>query len=114
MLLLCLLAGAYCFTDIALFGVKKLGLLRRFRPFKDGTLAHDYLGDILTVPNAEQLQAWGAPVTSVAARVIAIDGNTARRSDKKGDAKASIQIVSAFVGCQRVLSGQFKVAEKFS
>jgi hypothetical protein len=36
-LLLCLLAvlaGAECFTEIALFGVKKLALLRRFRPFK--------------------------------------------------------------------------------
>jgi hypothetical protein len=49
-LLLCLiavLAGAECFTDIALFGVKKLELLRRFRLFKDGTPAHDHLGDIL-------------------------------------------------------------------
>ena len=39
-LLLCLLAvlaGAECFTEIALFGVKKLEFLRRFRPFKDGT-----------------------------------------------------------------------------
>jgi hypothetical protein len=36
-LLLCLLAvlaGAECFIEIALFGVKKLGFLRRFRPFK--------------------------------------------------------------------------------
>ena len=36
-LLLCLLgvlAGAECFTEIALFGVKKLSFLRRFRPFK--------------------------------------------------------------------------------
>jgi DDE_Tnp_1-associated len=49
-LLLCLLAvlaGAETFVDIALFGSKKLDLLRRFRPFKDGTQAHDHLGDIL-------------------------------------------------------------------
>jgi hypothetical protein len=41
-LLLCLfavLAGAECFTEIALFGVKKLKFLRRFRPFMDGTPA---------------------------------------------------------------------------
>ena len=34
-LLLCLLgvlAGAECFTEIALFGTRKLALLRRFRP----------------------------------------------------------------------------------
>ena len=40
MLLLCLLAvlaGAETFSDIARFGAKKLDLLRRFRPFRDGT-----------------------------------------------------------------------------
>src|SRR5476651_1897631 len=85
-LLLCLLAvlaGAECFTEIALFGVKKLGLLRRFRPFKDGTPAHDHLGDILATLNAEQFQAcfvvaWVGAVTGVPAGVIAIDGKTAR------------------------------------
>jgi hypothetical protein len=58
-LLLCLLAalaGAECFTEIALFGTKKLALLRRFRPFKDGTPAHDHLGDILATLDAEQFQ----------------------------------------------------------
>src|SRR6476660_4891900 len=49
-LLLCLLAvlaGAETIVDIALFGQKKLALLRRFRPFAAGTPAHDHLGDIL-------------------------------------------------------------------
>ena len=47
-LLLCLLAvlaGAETITDIALFGVKKRDLLRRFRPFRDGTPTHDHLGE---------------------------------------------------------------------
>ena len=45
-LLLCLiavLAGAETITDIALFGRKKLDFLRRFRPFANGTPAHDHL-----------------------------------------------------------------------
>ena len=45
-LLLCLLAvlaGAETFVDIALFGEKKLDLLRRFRSFRDGTPSHDQL-----------------------------------------------------------------------
>jgi hypothetical protein len=45
-LLLCLLAvlaGAEGFTDIARFGDSKLDRLRRFRPFQDGTPAHDHL-----------------------------------------------------------------------
>ena len=71
-LLLCLLAvlaGAECFTEIALFGVKKLAFLRRFRPFKDGTPAHDHLGDILATLDADQFQscfvAWVAAVAGV-------------------------------------------------
>ena len=58
-LLLCLLAvlvGAETMVDIALFGRKKRDLLRRFRPFRSGTPAHDHLGDILAVLDPEQFQ----------------------------------------------------------
>jgi len=115
-LLLCLLAvlaGAETFVDIALFGDKKLGLLRRFRPFAEGTPSHDHLGDILATLDAEAFQrcfvAWVASLTGVAAEVIAIDGKTVRRS--KG-AKAAIHMVSAFAARQRLVLGQVKVAEK--
>ncbi len=117
-LLLCLLAvlaGAECFTEIALFGTKKLPLLRRFRPFRDGTPAHDHLGDILATLDVEQFQgcfvAWVAAVAGVPAGVIAIDGKTTRRSSQKG-AKAAIHMVSAFAARQRLVLGQVKVAEK--
>src|ERR1700686_3855206 len=49
-LVLCLLAvlgGAEMIVDSALFGQKKLTLLRRFRPFENGTPAHDHLGIFL-------------------------------------------------------------------
>jgi predicted transposase YbfD/YdcC len=118
-LLLCLLAvlaGAECFTEIALFGEKKLEFLRRFRPFKDGTPAHDHLGDILAVLDAEQFQrcfvAWVGAVTGVPAGVIAIDGKTVRRSGHKKSGKAPIHMVSAFAARQRVVLGQVKIAEK--
>jgi hypothetical protein len=58
-LLLCLLAvlgGAETVVDIAQFGESKIGLLRRFRPFHDGTPSHDHLGDILAALDAEQFQ----------------------------------------------------------
>ena len=42
LILLAVLAGAEAFTDIARFGEKKLELLRRFLPFKNGTPAHDH------------------------------------------------------------------------
>jgi predicted transposase YbfD/YdcC len=118
-LLLCLLAvlgGADTFADIARFGEKKIELLRRFRPFRDGTPAHDHLGDIFATLDAEQFQrcfvAWVAVVTSAPAEVIAIDGKTLRRSYQKKGAKAPIHMVSAFAARQRLVLGQVKVAEK--
>src|SRR6195952_487131 len=118
-LLLCLfavLAGAECFTEIALFGVKKLKFLRRFRPFMDGTPAHDHLGDILAVLDAEQFQrcfvAWVASSTGMPEGVTAIDGTTVRRSGNKRSGKAAIHMVPAFAARQRLVLGQVTVAEK--
>jgi hypothetical protein len=50
--LLAVLAGAESFVEIARFGEKKLDLLRRFRPFRDGTPSHDHLGDIFAALDA--------------------------------------------------------------
>jgi predicted transposase YbfD/YdcC len=118
-LLLCLLAvlaGAETFVDIARFGAKKLTLLRRFRPFRDGTPSHDHLGDIFATLDAEHFQrcfvAWVAALTGAPEGVIAIDGKTSRRSYQKKGAKAPIHMVSAFAARQRLVLGQVKVAEK--
>jgi len=119
LLLLCLLAvlgGAETFVDIARFGEKKLGFLRRFRPFRDGTPSHDHLGDIFATLDAAAFQrcfvAWVAALTGAPADVIAIDGKTLRRSYQKKGAKAPIHMVSAFAARQRLVLGQVKVAEK--
>ncbi len=71
-LLLCLLAilaGAETIADIARFGEKKLALPRRFLPFRDGAPAHDHLGDILAVLDAEKFQhcfvSWVSALTSL-------------------------------------------------
>ena len=118
-LLLCLLAvlaGAETFTDIARFGDKKLDLLRRFRPFANGTPSHDHLGDIFATLDAEQFQrcfvAWVASRTGASPDVIAIDGKTVRRSFEKMKGKAAIHMVSAFAARQRLVLGQVKVADK--
>ena len=115
--LLAVLAGADTVTDIALFGRKKLDLLRRFRPFAKGTPAHDHLGDILAVLDPEQFQrcfvAWVAALTGTPEGVISVDGKTVRRSgQKKKGGKAPIHMVSAFAARQRLVLGQMKVAEK--
>lgn len=118
-LLLCLLAvlaGAETVTDIALFGRTKLDLLRRFRPFANGTPAHDHLGDILARLDPEQFQrcfvAWVAALIGTPKGVIAIDGKTARRSGHKRKGVSPIHMVSAFAASPRLVLGQVKVAEK--
>jgi predicted transposase YbfD/YdcC len=118
-LLLCLLAvlaGAETVTDIALFGVKKLAFLRRFRPFAGGTPSHDHLGDILAALGPEQFQkcfvAWVAALTGAPEGLIAIDGKTSRRSAGKRRGQPAIHMVSAFAASQRLVLGQVKVAGK--
>jgi predicted transposase YbfD/YdcC len=114
--LLAVLAGAETFVDIARFGDRKLDMLRRFRPFHDGTPSHDHLDDIFAILDAEQFQrcfvSWVAALTGAPAEVIAIDGKTSRRSYQKKGAKAPIHMVSAFAARQRLVLGQVKVAEK--
>lgn len=118
-LLLCLLgvlAGAETFTDIARFGEKKLALLRRFRPFVNGTPAHDHLGDIFATLDAEAFRrcfvGWVAALIKTPAELIAIDGKTSRSSGSKKNAKEPIHMVSAFAARQRLVMGQIAVAEK--
>lgn len=118
-LLLCLLAvlaGAETFTDIALFGEKKLHLLRRFLPYMNGTPPHDRLGEIFAVLVAEAFQrcfvSWVSAITKIPAEFIAIDGKTSRRSHKKKGASDAIHVVSAFAAQQRLVLGQTKVDEK--
>jgi hypothetical protein len=84
-LLLCLLAvlaGAETFVDIARFGQKKIELLRRFLPFRDGTPSHDQLGDIFaTLDAAEFSRSFSVSGWTVAATSpppAATDGSATR------------------------------------
>jgi DDE_Tnp_1-associated/Transposase DDE domain len=102
--LLAVLAGAEALTDIARFGEKKLELLRRFLPFKNGAPAHDHPGDIFATLDARAFQT--CFVAWVAART-----NTRRSYQKKGS-KEAIHMVSAFAARQRIVLGQVKVNQQ--
>ena len=69
LILLAVLAGAEAFTDIARFGERKIELLRRFRPYVNGTPSHDHLGDIFATLDARAFQlcfvAWVAALERV-------------------------------------------------
>jgi hypothetical protein len=93
----------------------KFGLLRRFRPFLDGTPSHDHLGDIFAALDAEQFRrcfmAWTASLIGAPEGVVAFDGKTASRSGGKAG-KGAIHMVSAFVARQHLVLDQAKVGEK--
>jgi len=113
--LMAVLAGAEGFTDIARFGEKKLELLRRFRPFHNGTPSHDHLGDLFAALDAQAFRrcfvAWVAGLTGTPARVIAIDGKTSRRSGRKG-ARDALHTVTAFAARERLVLAQVKTDAK--
>lgn len=114
--LLAVLAGAETFTAIAQFGKDKLDLLRRFRPFANGTPDHDRLGEVYAALDAEQFQkcfvGWVAATTGIPADVIAIDGKASRRAHNKKRGLNPVHMVSAFAARQRLVLGQVKVADK--
>jgi hypothetical protein len=64
-----------------------LATLRGFRPFHDGTPAHDHLGDIFATLEAAAFQqcfvAWVSALTKTPTEVIATDGKTLRRCYRK-------------------------------
>jgi DDE_Tnp_1-associated len=110
---LCLLAahaGGETVVDIARFGQKKIELLHRLLPFRDGTPSLDQRGDILATLDGARFQrrfvAWVAKLIDVSPDVIAIDGKTSRRSADKRKGKAAIHVVSAFAARQGVVLGQ--------
>lgn len=123
LVLLGVLAGCESWVEIAKFGERKLDLLRRFRPFEDGTPSHDQLGDIFAILDAEQFQrcfiAWVSGLTGLSADIIAIEpapakagGKTLRRSYQEGGARAPIHMISAWSCRQNLVLGQTKVAAK--
>jgi hypothetical protein len=96
-------------VDITLFGCNKRELRRQYRPFKGGTAAHDHLGDFLAVFGAERFQrcfvVWIVALTGAPKGVIAIDGKTSQRPDRKKGSKLAIHMVSAFAARQRLVAG---------
>ena len=103
-------------TSIALYGEKKLDLLRRFLPFADGTPCHDQLGLLFSRLDMEQFQqcfvTWVGALQGTINGVIAVDGKTLRRSFDAAANKPAIHVVSAWACEQKLVLGQRKVDDK--
>ncbi|MCP4181918.1 MAG: ISAs1 family transposase [Hyphomicrobiales bacterium] len=117
LLVLCaVISGADNWTSIALYGEKKLDVLRRFLPFADGTPCHDQLGILFSRLDMEQFQQcfvnWVAGLHGTLDGVIAVDGKTLRRSFDTASNKAAIHVISAWACEQKLVLGQRKVDDK--
>ena len=120
-LLLCLcavLGGADSWVEVALYGQRKLGFLRRFFPFAHGVPSHDQLGNVFARLDAQQFQscfiAWVERFTTAVRGVVAVDGKTLRRSFDRAAKQGPIQydLGSWRVHSRRSVLGQCKVANK--
>ena len=117
LLVLCgVISGADGWTSIALYGQKKLELLRRFLPFENGTPSHDQLGILFSRLDMEEFQScfisWVASLNETLEGVVAVDGKTLRRSFDTNSNQAAIHMVSAWACGQKLVLGQRKVDDK--
>ena len=117
LLVLCgVISGADGWTSIALYGQKKLELLRRFLPYENGTPSHDQLGILFSRLDMEVFQScfisWVASLNETLEGVVAADGKTLRRSFDSSSSHAAIHMVSAWACDQKLVLGQRKVDDK--
>ena len=104
------------YDEIALWGRNHLVFLRRFGEFHFGTPCADWLRVVMNRIDPDLFQAcfcdWAAALRPDAAKLIAIDGKTTRRShDRKGGRRA-LHLVSAFATATRLVLAQEAVDEK--
>ena len=76
----CCSAWPDSWVEVALYGQRKLGFLRRFFPFAHGVPSHDQLGNVFARLDAQQFQscfiAWVERFTTAVRGVVAVDGKT--------------------------------------
>ena len=116
-LVLCgVISGADGWPSIALYGQKKLELLRRFLPYENGTPSHDQLGILFSRLNMEEFQScfisWVASLNETLEGVVAVDGKTLRRSFDTNSNQSAIHMVSTWACGQKLVLGQRKVDDK--
>lgn len=115
--LLVVLCGGASFVAMERYGCAKKDFLATFLDLEKGIPSHDTFGRVFASldPNAlqEAFRAWVASLVEVSkGEVVAIDGNTLRRSFRDAGNKASVHLVSAWAAKNRVVLGQLKTEQK--
>lgn len=104
------------YDEIALWGRNHLAFLRRFSEFHFGTPCADWLRVVMNRIDPDLFQAcfcdWAQSLRPDAAKLIAIDGKTSRRSHDRKCGRRSLHMVSAFATAARLVLAQEAVDEK--
>ena len=85
--ILAVVSGADSWVEVAKYGVSKLAFLRTFLELPNGIPSHDTFGRVFALVSPMALQAgfvkWVQAIAETTlGRVVAIDGKTARRSER--------------------------------
>ncbi len=113
LLVLCgTLAGAEDFVEIRRWGQIHQKFLRRLLPFKAGVPSHDTLNDVINAIDgalfAQCFTAWveglrtPGPACAAAPEIVAIDGNTSRRTHDRSKDRGPLHMVSAWAKLVKV------------
>jgi predicted transposase YbfD/YdcC len=112
-----IVCGATDWVAVETVGKAKREWFQRFLELPHGIPSHDTFGRVFALLAPEQVQAgflsWIQAVAQVTdGQVVAIDGQTLRRSYDRRSARAAIHMVSAWATQNRVVLGQLKTEEK--
>ena len=119
--LLDIIAIAICATDswvhIEMFGRSKEEWYRTFLELPGGIPSHDTFGEVFSRLDPDQFQScfmdWTQEVAQLAqGEVVAIDGETVRRSHDRSQGRQAIHLVSAWATSNAMTLGQVKVGDK--
>ena len=112
------LAGADDVTEVGIWGGENLAFLRRFLPCRHGIPGHDTLGEVIAALDPALFKGcFACRVEGLRAAepdIIAVDGETSRRTHARGKGRDPLHLVSAWATRQRLVLGQEAVAGKSS
>ena len=111
------ICGADSWVDVEMFGKAKKDWLSRLLELPNGIPSHDTFGRVFArldpVQFEERFEEWVQSVNEVTGgQVVAIDGQTLRRSHDRAAGKSAIHMVSAWASANRLALGQTKVDER--
>ena len=117
LVLAAVLSGAESWRKIILYGNKKLKLLRKFLPFKDGLPSRHTLMTVFGLLDKKHLERWLLSWTSdylenLENELIAIDGKALKGASKGSKRSRSLYLLNAFATGQGLVIGHKAIEEK--